>query len=152
MTIHDRLFALANKLAKSLSASDTAAQEEIQTAVESIEAEMTPQQLTAIENNELTQESMAAIFEELGISLVSVGAESSEGVVPQGGIPGGGQPGSGAGRGGENNPGDLTPDQIATLQAEREANGGGRGMRGFSSNPALFDALIEILEEIAAQN
>ena len=72
---------------------------------------MTPQQLTAIKNNELTQESMAAIFEELGIGLVPAGAESSEGGVPQGGIPGGGQPGSGAGRGGENNPGDLTSDR-----------------------------------------
>ncbi|MEN8240779.1 MAG: hypothetical protein ABFS17_02565 [Chloroflexota bacterium] len=136
------------KLAKSLSTSDTAAQEEIQVAVDSIEAIMTAEQLDAITNNQLTPEEMTAIYAELGISLMPAGGDSADGGSPMGGM-GGGVPGSGMGRGGGENPGDLTPDQIATLQAEREANGGGRGMRGVGSSPELFDALIEMLVEIA---
>lgn len=138
------------RVMRSLSASDTAAPEEIEAVVEQIQETMTPEQVQAIEDIQLTRDDMFALMQEQGLTMggghSTGGGNSSGSTSPSGGMPmpeGGfnaGGPGAGGGRGfsGQN----LNPEQIATAQARRAA-GGGNTLR--TSLP-LIDALIELLE------
>ncbi len=142
---------------QSLSASDTAAQEEIDALIEQIEETMTPEQDQAIAEMQLTQEDMFGIMQEQGITFgdrPEAGGGGPQGggdgggfappggggfTPPQGGAPGGGGFPGGGGQG-------LSPDQIATAQAGREAGGGGR----FNGVPApLIEVLIQSLKDKA---
>ncbi|MEW5940115.1 MAG: hypothetical protein AB1750_10660, partial [Chloroflexota bacterium] len=122
---------------QSLSDSDNAAQEEIDALVKQIEDTMTADQMSAINALGLTPQDMFAAMQELGIEM-GAGRPSGSGNSNDGGgfgpgaggpppdfggggPPGGGQPGGGTGGTG------LSPDQIATAQASRGANGGGAG-------------------------
>jgi len=131
---------------RTLTASDAAAQEEINAIVEQIQETMTSDQLQSIEAMGLTNESIFATMQELGLAQQQVNASGT----PQprgngeGGFPGGGG-GAGGGPGGGVPGGDtqLSPEQIATAQARRAENGGGFGNRLLTP---LVGAVIELLE------
>ena len=159
------------KAVRSLSASDTAAQAEIEAVLNQIQESMTREQLEAIAAMELSQEDLFTAVQEMGIQPLGQGdagrfsdsgtgdfiAGGSEGgppgggaagggaifIGPAGGSPGGGGPGGLAGdQLTEGFTSDLDPDQIATLEARRESGG------GLSARMAAFlvDPLIELLE------
>jgi hypothetical protein len=148
----------------SLITSDTAAQEEKDALAQQIQETMSADQIKAIDNLNLTQRDVFASMQQLGITTSS---QVSANGTPQpggGGFPGGGvffggdgggarnfNGGGGGGNftgGGENRNGggngaQLTPDQIATAQARRTANG------GFNNNrllTPLIGAVIKLLE------
>jgi len=138
---------------RSLTESDVAAQEEIDSIIEQIQETMTSGQLQAIEAMGLTNESIFATMQELGLVQQQVNASGTPqpgGDFPGGGggFPGGGPsggPGGGGGPGGEFG-GDgtqLSPEQIATAQARRAENGGGIGNRFLTP---LTEAIITLLE------
>ena len=141
---------------KALSASDTAAVQEIEALVKQIQETMTTEQTQAITAMGLTRTAMFTFMEQQGIeaSLARRGGQGEgnpldgefqppEGFVPgQGGGPGGGQ---GGGPGGENIQ-NLSPEQQATMQAriaERTANGGAFTQ---SIDPAVYDTIINLLK------
>lgn len=125
------------KLAQNLTGSGTAADAEIQAVADQIQSVMTDAQVTYITEGEFTTQDMLALLDGMGISLVSGDAESGSSGLPGSGL------GGGAGRSGVPGDGELTEEQQATMEARREAGGGGSS---FLDNPAVFDALIDILE------
>jgi hypothetical protein len=143
------------KALQALSTSDTAAEEEIDAVIKQIQDAMTPEQLNAIQEMELTQENMTALVEEWdlqpGASFPGAEGEGFQGQeppegFPPGGFPEGGFPGGGF-RGGEGSGGrgfgeGLDPEQMATLEAMREERG------GFGNRASLFliNPLIQYLE------
>jgi hypothetical protein len=146
---------------QSLNASGTAAQVELDALVEQIQAAMTSEQLTAIAEMKLTGESMMAWVQENGRMLQSdasgqsnAGAfglrppqGSDRGGPPDGGMggpPGGGMgaPGGGFGPGAGEGATGLTPEMRSTLQARRQAEGGG----GDRLAQLLLEPLIEMLQ------
>ena len=136
---------------QSLNESDVASQEESDALIEQIQETMTPEQMQAITDMELTQEDLFTIMQEQGITLGGAPQGNSDNgngnaggfAPPDGGVPGGGFPGGGGP--GENSGQGLSPDQIATAQAERGSGGG--GPRGVPS--PLIDALIQCLDKKA---
>lgn len=133
-----------------ISASDSAAQTEVDALVKQIEETMTPEQITAITAMNLTQQDSFAIMQEMGIGMGQRSSSSSTqnngnfmpgsemgaggGAPPDmGGVPGqmpGGQ--------------DISPEQIATAQAARAEQGTGNFML-----PNLVNALIQYLQKLA---
>lgn len=140
-----------------LSSSDTAAQAEIDALVEQIQETMTPGQIAAIDEMNLTQQDVFTTMQEQGIQFgagIQGNSDQNGGggfprgqqALPNDGIPGGGPGGGGPGGfgGGQN----LSPQQIATAQALRAENGGATPR--FSRTPApLIGALVELLQEKA---
>ena len=143
---------------KDLSSSDTAAQEEIDGLVQQIQDTMTPEQMQAIQNMNLTRQDIFTVMQDQGITQGRgqgngnrSNSQNSNGggfAPPEGGPPGGfgggegpgGFPGGGNGQGG----GSFTPEQMATAQAAR-AQGG-----GFNRIPTgLIDALVQFLQKKA---
>ena len=131
---------------KGLTESGSAAQEEIDALVVQIEETMTSEQISSIASMQLTREDMSAVMQENGFTAGS-GEDAPEGVTPGQGRGGSDVPGLEGGGGGRNTTG-MSPEQIATAQAEREASGGGE--RGSMMNSRLsgviIDALIELLQ------
>jgi len=144
---------------QSISSSDTAAQEEMDALVEQIQETMTAEQVQAIEAMNLTSQDMFTIMQEQGLGgggpmmtqgTPEAGSNGDFPAPPAGGGdfigPAGGGPGGGGGTGGGGGQG-LSPDQIATAQANRAENGGGGGFR-FNGAPApLINALVEFLQK-----
>ncbi|NOY97958.1 MAG: hypothetical protein GXP40_01980 [Chloroflexi bacterium] len=122
---------------RDLEGSGTSAPEEIEAVLNQINDAMTPDQLNAIAAMNLTREDIFTLSQELGLTNGQPDSNMAGGGPGRGngsGIPG---VGGGGGTGAEG----LTPEQIATAQAEREASGGGnRAALG------LLDALIDLLE------
>ncbi|HLF36926.1 MAG TPA: hypothetical protein VI520_03220 [Anaerolineales bacterium] len=163
------------KAVRSLSASDTAAEAELEAVLDQIQEGMASDQLEAIAAMELNQEDLFTTVQEMGIQPFAPSAAGrflgsgtgdfigggSEGGPPGGGGEGGGPtffigpaegPPGGTAPGGfvedqlsEEFTSNLDPDQIETLEAQREA-GGGPGAR---IAPFLLDPLIELLESRA---
>jgi hypothetical protein len=116
-----------------LSASDSAAPDEIAAVTQQIQETMTSEQLTAIDKMGLTSEDSFAIMQELG--LVDAPQVNASGTPQAGGGFGGGQgfgegfpggdPGGGGGPGGGLGGQEVSPEQMATAQARRAENGGG---------------------------
>jgi len=137
---------------QSLNESEVSSQEESDALIDQIKDTMTPEQMQAIKDMELTQEAVFIIMQEQGITIGGAQQGNNDGgngnaggfAPPDGGVPGGGFPGGG-GPGGNSGQG-LSPDQIATAQAERGSGGG--GPRGVPS--PLIDALIQFLDKKAA--
>jgi len=134
-----------------LMTSDTAAQAEIDAVVAQIQETMTPQQVQAIIDMKLARQDEFSIMQELGLvndrpeASGTPGASLGQGFrgdAPGAGgdIPGGG-PGGGAGGvpGGDQG---FDPQQMATAQASRAQKAGNVNR----IQPALFDALIKLLE------
>lgn len=152
------------KAARSLSESDTVAEKELDAVFTQIEDTMTSEQISAINEMQLTGEEMAQLMEDLEISLgfgvgtfgnrtpeqqatAQAARESGEGL-PGGGIPGGGNPGGRGPGGGQGlDIGNLTPEQQATMEARREERGGA----GARFALVFADPLIELLEQRAAE-
>lgn len=146
---------------KSLSTSDTAAQEEVNGLIQQIQDTMTPEQMQAITAMNLTRQDIFTVMQDQGIAQAggqgsaggtgssssrSTGRNGNNGgfVRPDGGGPGGF--GGGFGGGGGNSQ-SFTPEQIATAQAARGGQGGG----GFSNRipTTLIDALVQLLQKKA---
>lgn len=141
-----------------LSSSDTAAPEEITAVTEQIQEAMTPEQLAAIDEMNLTGQDIFATMQELGlVNAPQVNASGTPqagrgfegGPMPEGGFPPGGGPPEG-GPGGGNGPAGgfgggqgLSQEQIATAQARRMESGGGFGNRMMTP---LVEAVIKLLE------
>lgn len=136
---------------QSLSASDNAAQEEIDALVEQIEETMTADQMSAINDLGLTPQDMFATMQELGVAMGGVRPSGSNNSNDGAFMPGAGGPPSDMGSGipvqGPGGGEGLNPSQIATAQASRGTSGGG----GFGNRipTALLEALIEYLQEVA---
>lgn len=128
-----------------LNESGSAAPEEVDALVVQIEETMTSEQIKAISAMQLTRESMGEIMQEY--SLSPNGETPPEGFVPGQGRGGSDVPGlsrGGPGRGGDTG---MSPEQIATAQAEREANGGEAGsMMNSRISLVIVDALVELLQ------
>jgi uncharacterized lipoprotein YehR (DUF1307 family) len=145
-----------------LSTSDTAAQEEITALAEQIQETMTADQMKAIDEMNLTSQDIFATMQEQGVTGQNGATSAQNGSgnggngefrMPAGGdiviIQGGsgapvGGPGGGPGGGGSG----LSPDQIATAQARRTANGGS-SLRLNSTPAPLIEALVKLLQEKA---
>lgn len=127
-----------------LQESSTASQVEIAAVLDQIQGAMTPDQLAAIED--ISPEDMRALFQELGMRRQGDPHTGEGGGFrpPDPGMmpPGGGEGMPGMGPGGF---GDLSPEERATVMAER----GGMGM-GFGR--AFTDQVIELLETRAAES
>jgi hypothetical protein len=145
-----------------LTNSDTTAQAEIDAIEKQIKDSMLPEQMAAIQEMGINNESMRQLFESLGLEpgfggrMGSQGTPESEtGELPfQGGeggsIPGGGmmrgEGGGGPGLGGmapEGMPG-IQGQADPSLQATRQAQMGTRQNMGL--NPMLLNALVELLQ------
>ena len=142
------------KALRSLTESETAAIAEVDALLNQIVDTMTPEQLTAIDNMNLTRQDMAAVFEELGLELgggvgrfgnmtpeqqATMQAARESGQLPAGG-PGGGSGVPGLKPGGGSS--EFDPDARATAIAER---GGVRGAN-LGVSPVLIDTVIDFLE------
>jgi hypothetical protein len=132
---------------KDLTASSSAAQQEIDALATQIQGTMTPEQVQAIKDLKLTRQDEFQTMQTLGISFGNR-PNASGTPRPGGGGGGGGFPGGGGGfpGGGGGNGQNLSPQQIATLQARRAQNGGTGGGQFNRIPPALFDALIKLLQ------
>jgi hypothetical protein len=160
------------KMSRSLSTSDSAAQEESEALTVQIEETLSADQRAAIEQMALGPESLREAMQVLGLESGAAGGaeltaeqeatrtalrQAAGGARGQGGFAdsgGGGQGGGGAPGGGAfvmrdgGAPGGLPqmdPAQLATLQA----GGGARGGMTMGINRALYDALIRLLTERA---
>lgn len=129
---------------KTLLESDTAAAAEVEALTNQIADTMTVDQMAAIEAMSLTVQELQALNQELGLNEGFVRPEAAEAGEPGTGRPEGMGPGMGPG-GGQGETG-LTPEQIESMQATREAGGGGFGGRGGMMNTELIEALIELLQ------
>ena len=142
------------QMLRTLQQSDTAAQVEIEAVLNQIQGAMTPEQLAAIEEMDLTAANMRDMFQELGLGMdrgegSSGGQEGAFGP-PPGVVPGSGGRGPGVpgvpGQGGGMMPGggtDLSPEEQATAIAKRMSSGFGA---------ALMDRLVELLEARAGES
>ena len=147
------------KALRSLSESDTVAQAEIEALITQLEDTMTPNQISAIDDMNLTMQDMTGVMETLGIEASGFGGRFGE-MTPEmqatmeaaresgdfpGGGPGGFAQGDGQGPGGGFGGfggAEMDPSARATAIAER---GGTRGA-GFGINSFLLDGIIEFLE------
>ena len=154
------------KAARSLSESDNVATAEMEAIFKQIQDAMTADQIEAIAAMQLTREDMTQLAQDMGIEF-GFGAGSFGDMSPEMqataqaaresglGGPGGGVPGAGGGFGrGDGLPGgeaggveQLSPEQRATLQAERTK----RGNIGARLTLVLADPLIELLETRAQE-
>jgi len=139
----------------SLITSDTAAQEEKDALAEQIQETMTSDQIQAINDLNLTQQSVFTSMQELGISTSSQVNVNGTPQPNSNGFPGGGGVffGGGGDRGGGGGGGfgggggtQLNPSQIATLQARRSAAGGSGGFNSSRLLTPLVGAVIKLLE------
>lgn len=126
---------------KDLSVSSAAAPQEVEALAEQIQSTMTPEQIKAIIDMNLSRRDVSQIMRDLGIE--SSRGPNASGTPRANGDRQGGSGGftGGSGQGGQN----LSPQQIATFQARRTQNGGSNGQSNRIS-PALYDALINLLQ------
>jgi len=152
------------KAYRSLTTSGTAAQEEITGLQDQIKEELTPEQVKAIDAMQIDTSSLTTIMQDLGMqaNFTSSGSQDpsveatrqamrQSGEFPSGGFPftngQGGPPGDGGviiNRQGTDDRGamqNMDPQQLATLQAQRRANGGS----GMGDN-FIINILISYLE------
>ena len=132
-----------------LNESGTAAPEEIDALVVQIEETMTAEQIEAIAAMQLTRESMGAIMQEYALSMGMGGGETPpEGFTPGQGRGGSDVPGlSSGGPGGSSSTG-MTPEQMATAQAERGKTGedAANSMMNSRLSRVVVDGLITLLQ------
>ena len=136
------------KLYITLTGSDTTAPEELDALISEIQFLMTPEQVSYIAGLELIQEDMMTLIDEVGIleALRANGIGDGSGATRPEGLPEGTRPGGGQGdgRGAEG----LDPELVATMQAQRQEDGGG-SFRNSRFIIPLVEELISLLEEKA---
>ena len=144
---------------QSLSASDSAAQQEMEALVTQIHDTLTPDQQKAITDMKLTRQDEFTLMQQMGVSFGgrggSNGTQTAGGDIGGGRNGGGGFPGGGGGGGGGftgggdqgSQGGQPSPQQLATFQAQR-AQGGGGSFANRIPTP-LMDALIQYLQTTA---
>jgi len=139
------------KAYRSLSQSDTTAEEEIQAVVAQIQTTMTSEQIQAIKKMALTPQDMQNISQELGLNLglgggtgnlspeaqATMQAARASGQAPVGGFGGGpeGIPGAGGLPAAE-----VDPQAMQTAMASSNSSGTGQGV-----NETLLGAVIDFL-------
>jgi hypothetical protein len=137
------------KAVRSLSNSDMAAAQELEALYKQIQETMTSEQVAAISVMHITQEDMAQVAQEMGLSLGGGGfgnftpeqRATAQAVRQSGqGFPGGGFPGGGFSGGGPG--GGFNPQQSQTPIAGQE--GTSRTTQGV--NPLMLDAIIKFLQ------
>jgi hypothetical protein len=136
------------KAVRSLSNSDTAAPQELEALYKQIQETMTPEQVAAISVMHITQEDMAQVAQEMGLSLGGDGfgnftpeqrataqaGQQSKQEFPEGGLPGKEFSGD--------KPGEFNPQQSRTPIVEQgNTSGATQGV-----NPLLLDAVIKFLQ------
>jgi hypothetical protein len=133
------------KALNALTQSQTAAQAEVDALIQQITDTMTPEQLAAIDEMNLTMQDFPEVAEQLGIEI---GANMSpelqatrQAARESGQMPPGGGPGMGGGMGGGAGM-EMDEDDRATAIAERGGTGGG----GFGPTSLLMDAIVDFLE------
>ncbi len=134
-----------------LSSSDTTAQAELDAVVKQVQDTMTPAQVAAIANMQLTTDSLAKLQESgaLGFGRGMGGQGSgndsaggfSRGGGPGGGLPGGGPGGVGGGFGGGMPGGEVDPAAQATRQAQFES-----GDVGDVQEMLLTNSVVRLLQ------
>ena len=150
---------------QSMTGATSTSEVEINALVTQIQQTMQPAQLEAIANLKITQESMAAAFQQLGLNNFpnrqngtpvarTPGANQgggNGGFGPGGGGPGGGGfiieggPGGGPGGGFAGAPaGTISPSIQSTAQARAS-------QRAQFGNPILYNAVVEYLKQVAGQ-
>lgn len=129
----------------SLNTSGTAASEEVTALVLQIQETMSAEQIDAIAAMQLTREDMSVVIEEYDLmSTMGDGTTAPDGATP--GMGGGsGVPGAGGGAGNRGNDTGMTPDQIATAQAERKAGTDGNVVNSRLAG-AMAEGLIALLQ------
>ena len=149
------------KALSALSQSDTAAIQEVEAVLKQIQAQMSAEQLAAIDGMEMSMADLTTLAEKLGLTLTQEGmpgfsslteeeratrqAARDSGQMPEGGM----GPGSGMGPGGGGEiPGGGVPLPNATQIAS--GFGGGAGL-SLGINPRLLAAVIQFLELRASQ-
>ncbi|OQX64454.1 MAG: hypothetical protein B5M51_03760 [Anaerolinea sp. 4484_236] len=128
-----------------LNESGAAAPEEIDALVAQIEETMTAEQIKSIAAMQLTRENMGEIMQEYALSMGN-GETPPEGMVPGQGRGGSGVPGLSGGGSGRSGDTGMTPEQIATAQAERDKTGEAGSMMNSRISRVIVDALIELLQ------
>ena len=126
-----------------LTKSGSAAPEEIDALILQIEETMTSEQIASIAAMQLTRENMGEIMQEYALTM-SNGETPPEGMVPGQGRGGSDVPGLGGGGGGRNTTG-MSPEQIATAQAERKAGTDGNAVNSRLAG-AMAEGLIALLQ------
>ena len=140
-----RTFAVPEDASPAPSSAETESRAQLEAVIAQIQAAMTAEQIQAIADMQITQETAMTYMEELGITMggpqqggnpPQQGTPPAEGTPPAGGPGGGGgpqggqPPSGGQGRGG----------------GQMSAPPGGGGRAGGMMPSALLDALIELLE------
>ena len=120
---------------QSMAASGTAATVEITAVVNQIQATMTPDQIAAIADMQLTQDAIRGLIQEGAITIEARGERDGDGGATAGGGQRGGALGGGA-------PGGIQADP--SQQATREAARGGDGNAVFDQ--AVTNAIVQLLE------
>lgn len=165
------------KAVKSLSASDTASQLEIDALYQQIQDALTDEQLAAIEKLDLSGQNMQSLMTDLGIEMpqgaAGNGLSDSEratriaelrasGNIPQGGGPGGEAPGGGMQPGGAMPPGGgdmggdmgggnfVPPDGAGGNLQTTPQPGQANGRNAMRFGAIFIDPLIKLLETRAA--
>ncbi|MFO7623689.1 MAG: hypothetical protein R6V73_05010 [Anaerolineales bacterium] len=148
------------KALSALSQSDTAAIQEVEAVLKQIQAQMSAEQLAAIDGMEMTMADLTTLAEKLGLTLTQEGMTGFGSLTEEeratrqaardsGQMPGSGMgPGGGMGQGGGEIPGSGVPLPNATQIAS--GLGGGAGL-SLGINPRLLAAVIQFLELRASQ-
>ena len=128
----------------SLTESGSAAQEEIDALVAQIAETMTNEQIAKIAAMQLTREDMGAVMQEYSL-IPNNGETPPEGFTPGMGRGGSDVPGLNGGGSGRNTEG-MSPDQIATAQAERKSSGESGSMMNSRITRVVAEGLVELLQ------
>ena len=132
---------------KGLTESGSAAQEELDALIVQIEETMTSEQIASIAAMQLTREDMGAVMQEYALmDEMANGATPPEGFTPGQGRGGSDVPGLEGGGGGGGNTDGMSPEQIATARAEREASGEAGSMMNSRLSGLIIDGLVELLQ------
>ncbi|NPA93204.1 MAG: hypothetical protein GXO56_05945 [Chloroflexi bacterium] len=128
------------QLFQTLSTSDTTAPEEVEAVLKQIKQVMTPEQLEAIAAMNITLDEMRTFMQEMGVSGQGggTGPGGGTGQPPAGMVPGMG--------GGGGNTSGLSPQEIATAQAQRASTASAERVPG-----PLMNGFIEYLQTKAGQ-
>lgn len=134
---------------KNLLESETAAVAEIDALTNQINEAMTDAQIAFINSLDMSPQSTRDLMAELGLAEDFPRPENADGeTTGEFQRPEGAGMGPGMGPGGGGGAGlDVSPEEMESFQATREAGGGRMGNRqGFMGNTILIEALIELLE------